>query len=166
MVFLVVMYGCESWTEKKAERKELMLLNCGVGEDSWESLGLWGDPMSPSQRSSVLNIHWKDWWWSWNSNILATWFIGKDPDAGKCWRQEQGMTEDEMVGWHHHLNGHKFESNPRSWWWTGKPGMLQSMGSERVRHNSHWTELNCQFRAYALKDVALRGHLPSVIAGE
>ena len=43
MVFPVVMYGCESWTIKKAEHKELMLLNCGVGEDSWESLGLQGD---------------------------------------------------------------------------------------------------------------------------
>ena len=43
MVFPVVMYGCESWTIKKAETKELMLLNCGVGEDSWESLGLQGD---------------------------------------------------------------------------------------------------------------------------
>ena len=48
MVFPVVMYGCESWTIKKAEAKELMLLNCGVGEDSWESLGLKGDPTSPS----------------------------------------------------------------------------------------------------------------------
>ena len=48
MVFPVVMYGCESWTTKKAEPKELMLLNCGVGEDSWESLGLRGDPTSPS----------------------------------------------------------------------------------------------------------------------
>ena len=38
------------------------------------------------------------------------WLIGKDPDAGKDWRQEEkGMTEDEMVGWHHHLNVHKFE---------------------------------------------------------
>ena len=46
MVFPVVMYGCESWTIKKAE--ELMLLNCGVGEDSWESLGLQGDPTSSS----------------------------------------------------------------------------------------------------------------------
>ena len=45
MVFPVVMYGCESWTVKKAE--ELMLLNCGVGEDSWESLGLQGGPTSP-----------------------------------------------------------------------------------------------------------------------
>ena len=48
MVFPVVMYGCESWTVKKAERQELMLLNCGVGEDSCESLGLQGDPTSPS----------------------------------------------------------------------------------------------------------------------
>ena len=42
-----------------------MLLNCGVWEDSWESLGLQGDPTSPSSRKSVLNIHWKDWCWSW-----------------------------------------------------------------------------------------------------
>ena len=48
MVFPVVMYYCESWTLKKAECKELMLLNCGVGEDSWESLELQGDPTSPS----------------------------------------------------------------------------------------------------------------------
>ena len=48
MVFPVVMYGCESWTIKKAQHKEFMLLNCGVGEDSWESLGLQEDPTSPS----------------------------------------------------------------------------------------------------------------------
>ena len=48
MVFPVVMYGCESWTINKAEDKELMLLNCGVGEDSWESLGQQGDQTSPS----------------------------------------------------------------------------------------------------------------------
>ena len=48
MVFPIVMYGCESWTVKKAERRQLMLLNCGVGEDSWESLGLQGDPTSAS----------------------------------------------------------------------------------------------------------------------
>ena len=51
-----------------------MLLNCGVEEDSWESLGLQGDQTSQSQRKSVLNIHWKDWCWSWNSNTLATWW--------------------------------------------------------------------------------------------
>ena len=48
MAFSVVMYGCESWTIKKADVKELMLLNCGAGEDSWESLGLQGDPTSQS----------------------------------------------------------------------------------------------------------------------
>ena len=48
MVFPVVMYGCESWTIKKAEHQRMMLLNCGVGEDSSESLGLQGDPTSPS----------------------------------------------------------------------------------------------------------------------
>ena len=47
IVFPVVMYGCESWTVKKAERWRIELLNCGVGEDSWESLGLQGDPTSP-----------------------------------------------------------------------------------------------------------------------
>ena len=47
MVFPVVMYGCESWTVKKAEHRRIDALNCGVGEDSWESLGLQGDPTSP-----------------------------------------------------------------------------------------------------------------------
>ena len=50
-----------------------MLLNCGVGEDSWESLGLQGDPTSPSKRKSVLNIDWENWCWRWNSSTLATW---------------------------------------------------------------------------------------------
>ena len=48
MVFPVVMYGCDSWTIKKAECRRIDVLNCGVGEDSWESLGLQGDPSSPS----------------------------------------------------------------------------------------------------------------------
>ena len=47
LIFPVVMYGYKSWTVKKAERQKLMVLNCGVGEDSWESLGLQGDPTSP-----------------------------------------------------------------------------------------------------------------------
>ena len=48
MVFPVVIYGCESWTIKELSTEELMFLNCGVVEDSWESLGLQGDPISPS----------------------------------------------------------------------------------------------------------------------
>ena len=63
------------------------------------------------------------------------WLIWKDPDAGKDWGQEEkGMTEDEMVGWPHRFNGHEFEQ-AQEWWWTGKPGMLQSMGSQRVGYN-------------------------------
>ena len=87
-----------------------MLLNCFVGENSWESIGLQGDPTSQSWRKSVLNIHWKEWCWSWNLILwpldAKSWLIWKHPDAGKDWRQEKGMTEDEMVGWHHRLNGH------------------------------------------------------------
>ena len=59
-VFLIVTYGCESWTIKKAECKEVMLSNCGVGEDSRESLGERRDQLSQSYRRSTLNIHWKD----------------------------------------------------------------------------------------------------------
>ena len=111
------MYGCESWTIRKLSTKELMLLNCGVGKDSWASLGLKGDKTSQTSRKSVLNIHWKDWCWSWSSNTpilwpsdAKNWLIRKDPDAGENWRQEEkGMTEDKMVGWHHWFNGHEFE---------------------------------------------------------
>ena len=70
-----------------------MLLNCGVGEDSWESLGLQGDQTSQSWRKSVLDIYWKDWCWSWSSNPLATWCKElthwKRHDAGKDWRQKE-----------------------------------------------------------------------------
>ena len=61
--------------------------------------------------------------------------ISKDPDAGKDWRQEEkGMTEDEMAGWHHWLNGHEFEQTGKLWW-TGSPGVLLPMGSHRVGHD-------------------------------
>ena len=72
MVFLVVMYGCESWTIKWLNTKELMLLHCSVGEDSWKSLVLQGHQTSQSQRKSIVNIHWKDWCWSWSSTILTS----------------------------------------------------------------------------------------------
>ena len=79
---------------RKLSAEELMLLNCGVGEDSWESLGLQGDPTSSFWRRSVLGVHWKDWCWSWNSNTLSkSWLIGKDPDAGRDWGQEEKGTQ-------------------------------------------------------------------------
>ena len=63
------------------------------------------------------------------------WLLRKDSDAGKDWRQEKGTTEDEMVGWNQWLNLHEFEQAPGVWWWTGKPGMPQSMGMQRIGYN-------------------------------
>ena len=73
--------------------------------------------------------------------ITAFWLIGKDSGAGRDWGQEEkGTTEDEMAGCHHRLDGRWVWVN-RSWWWTGRPGVLQFMGSQRVGHN--WaTELS------------------------
>ena len=95
--------------------EELMLLNCGVGEDSWESLGLQGDQTRrfPKGNPSWIFIGRTDA--EAETPILwppdaKSWLIWKDPDAGKDWRQEEkGTTEGEMVGWHHWLNAHKFE---------------------------------------------------------
>ena len=68
---------------------------------------------------------------------VKIWLTGKDPDTEKDWRQEEkGRTEDKMIGWYHQL-----EPGFGSWWWTGRPDVLQSMESQRVRHD--WvTELN------------------------
>ena len=70
-------------------------------------------PLDYKEIQLVLGVHRKDWCWSWNSNTLATSCKElthlKNPDAGKDWGQEEkGTTEDEMVGWHHWLNGHGF----------------------------------------------------------
>ena len=96
------------WRRLSAE--ELMHRNCGVGEDSWESLGLQGHPTSPL---------WRDRPWDFFGRTDAkaetpvlwpphakSWLIGKDSDAGRDWgREEKGTTEDEMAGWHHWLDG-------------------------------------------------------------
>ena len=123
-----------------------MLLNCGIGKDSWESLGLQGDPTNPSQRRSVLGVHWKDRCWSWNSNTLATscqelahlkrpWF----------WERLRAGGEGDNRGWDGWMASRTWWTwvwvNSGSWWWTGRPGMLQFMGSQRVGHD--WAaELN------------------------
>ena len=94
-----------------------MLLNCRIGEDSWESFGQQGDPpVHPKGDQSWVFIgrtnveaetpilclpEWRTLIWTWTSF---------DPDAGKDWRQEEkGTIEDEMVGWHHRLSGYEFE---------------------------------------------------------
>ena len=61
-----------------------------------------------------------------------SWLIGKDPDAGKDWGQEEKGLEDEMAGWHPWLDGRESQLNSGSWWWTGRPGVLQFMGLQRV----------------------------------
>ena len=147
MVFPVVMYRCESWTVKKAEcRKSDAFGNCGVGEDSWESLRLQGDPTSLPQRRSVLSVHWKDWCWSWNSNTLATsWEELTHWKRPWCWEGlgAGGEGDDRRWdGWMASLARWTWVwVNSGSWWWTGRPGVLWFMGSQRVRHD--WaTELN------------------------
>ena len=131
------------WRKLNAEK--LMLLNCGVGEDSWESLGLQGDPTNPSSRS-VLGVHWKDWCWGWNSNTLATscrvdslektLMLGGIGGRRRRGRQRMrwldGITDSTWV-W----------VNSRSWWWTGRPGMLQFMGSKEydMTERLNWTKI-------------------------
>ena len=131
---------------RKLSAKELMLLNCGVGEDSWESLGLQGDPTSPSWRRSVLGVRWKDWCWSWNANTLATWCEElthlKRP---WCWERLKARGEGDDRGWDGWMASPTQWTwvwvSSRSWWWTGRPGVLQSMGSQTTGHD--WaTELN------------------------
>ena len=88
-----------------------MLWNCGIGEDSWESLGLQGDQTSQSYRKSVLNIHCKDDAEAevpifWPSDVKKR-LIRKDPDAGNDWRLDKKWeTEDEMDEGLHCLNGY------------------------------------------------------------
>ena len=117
MVFPVVMYECESWTIMKAEHQII---------DAFE-LWCWRRLMRvpwTARRSnqSILKetspeYYWKDWCWAetpilWPPDVKNG-LIGKDPDAGKDWRQEEkGITEDKMVGWHHRLEGHEFGWTP------------------------------------------------------
>ena len=113
MVFPVVMYGCKSWTIKKAECQRIHALNCGTGEDSRESLGLQEQISHPKGNQPWIFIGRTDaetespilWPPDANSKLIE-----KDSDAGADWGQkEKGVTEDEMVGWHHRLNGPEFE---------------------------------------------------------
>ena len=123
-----------------------MLLNCGVEEDSWESFGLQGDPTSPSWKRSVLGVHWKDWCWNWNSNTLATWCEELTHLKRSWWRKwlkARGEGDDRgWDGWIASLTQWTWIwVNSRSWWWTGKHGVLQSMGSRSQTRLNNWTEL-------------------------
>ena len=119
LIFLVVMYGCESWTIKKAEHQRI---------DAFWTVGLEKTLESPLDCKEIKLVNPKrnqSWifigmtdaeaetpilWLPYGKN----WFTGKEPDAGKDRRQEEkGTTEDEMNGWHHQLDGHEFEQTLR-----------------------------------------------------
>ena len=131
---------------RKLSAEELMLLNCGVGEDSWESLGLQGDPTSPFYRRSVLGVLWKEWCLSWNSSTLAT--SCKELTHWKrlwCWEGLGAGEEGDNRGWDSWMASSTQWTwvwvNSESRQWTGRPGLLQFMGSQRVGHD--WaTDLN------------------------
>ena len=105
-------------------------------------------PVLAKSRTLVLwfplVIHWKDWCWSWNSNTLATWCEElthwESPWCRERWKAGGKGVDKEWDGWMVSLTQWTWVwINSGSWWWTGRPGMLQSMGSQRVGHD--WTEL-------------------------
>ena len=152
MVFLWSCMDVRVGLWRRLSTKELMPLNCGVGEDSWQSLGLQGGATSPFWRRSTLDF-------SGRNDAKAetpvlwpphakSWLIGKDSDAGRDWGQEEkGTTKDEMAGWHHWLDEHESE-------WTlgvgdGHGGLVccDSWGRKEsdTTERLNWTELNWLF---------------------
>ena len=110
------MYGYESWTIKKAEcqRMDAFDLWCWrrLLRVSWttrRSNQSILKEISPECSLEGLMLMLKLKLQYFGHLMWRTDSVGKDPAAGKDWRQEKGMTEDEMVGWHHRLNGHEFE---------------------------------------------------------
>ena len=113
MVYPVVMYGCEIWTIKKAEHRKNWCFWTVVLEKTLESPLDCKEikPVNPKGNQSWIFIGRTDAEAPicWPPDI-KNWLTRKDPDDGKYWRQEKkGKTEDEMIGWHHQLNGHEFE---------------------------------------------------------
>ena len=147
MVFPVVMYGCESWTVKKAEHRRidafelwcwrrLLRVPWTAGRSNQSIL----KEISPGCSLEGMMLKLK---LQYFGHLM--WRVGKDPDAGRDWGQEEkGMTEDEMAGWHHWLDGREFE-------WTlvdgdGQGGLAccDSWGHKEsdMTERLNWTELN------------------------
>ena len=163
-VFSVVMYGCESWIIKKAEhqRTDAFELWCWrrllrvpwTARRSHQSIL---KETSPKHSLEGLMLKLKP---------LATWWeeliMWKDLDAGKDWRREEkGMTEDKMVGWHHRLNGHGFGWTPGVGDGQGGLACCSSWGRKESDMTEwlNWTELNYR-RKERLCLGALRGPSP------
>ena len=113
MVFPVVVYGCESWTIKKAECRRIDAF------ELWCWRRLLREPWTAKRSNQSILKEISPWVFIGRTDIEAetprlwppdvkSWLIGKDPDAGKDWGREKETTEDEMVGWHHWLDGHGF----------------------------------------------------------
>ena len=122
----------EKTLESPLDCKEIQPIH-PKGDQSWEFIGR-------TDAEAETPILWPP--------HAKSWLIGKDSDAGRDWGQEEKeTTEDEMTGWHHQLDGWVWV-NSGSWWWTGRPGVLWFMGSQRVVHNwvteLNWPELNCR----------------------
>ena len=153
MVFPVVTYRCESWIVKKAEHQRIdvfelwcwrrLLRVHWIARRSNQSIL---KEISPGCSLERLMLKLKLQYFG-HLMHAKSWLIWKDPDAGKDWRQEEkGTTEDEMVGMASPTQWTWVCVNSGSCWWTGRPEVLWSMGSQTVGHD--WvTELNwkCSF---------------------
>ena len=146
MVFPVVMYGCESWTIKKAEHWKIDAF------DLWCWRRLLRVPWTARRSNqSILKISPRcslegRWCWSWNSNIFATWC--EELTYLKtlwCWERLKAEEGDDR-GWDGWMASPTWWTwvwvNSRSWWWTGRPGVLWFMGLQRRTLLSDWTELS------------------------
>ena len=140
---------------RKLSAKELMLLNCGVGEDSWESHDCkeiqpvhsegdhpW-DFLGRNDAKAETPVLWPP--------HVKNWLIGKDPDAGRdWWQEEKGTTEDMMAGWHHRLDGREFEWSPGVGDGQGGLACCDSWGRKEsdTTERLNWTELMLRWLLY------------------
>ena len=141
MVSPVVMYGCEGWTIKKVERWRIDAFELWC----WRTLLRVPWTARRSNQSILKEIspeflNWKDWCWSWNSNTLATWC--EELTHWKrpwCWERLRARGEGAGRGWDGWMASPTQWTwvwvNSGIWWWTGRSGMLLSMGSQKVRYD-------------------------------
>ena len=172
MVFPVVMYGCESWTVKKAEwwRIDAFELWC------WRRLLRVPWTARRSNQSilkSTLGFLWREWCWSWNSITLATWC--EELTHWKrlwCWEGLGAGGEGDVRGWDDWMASltrwRRVWVNSRSWWWTGRPGVLQFMGLQRVGHDwateLNWTVPEMSSSKYCFSEI--RANITNKFCGE
>ena len=137
MVFQVAMYGCDSGTIKKAECWSIDVFELWCWRRLWESLWtarrsnqsfLKGISLEHSLEGLILKLQYFGHLTRRTDSLEKTLMLGKIEGR---WRRG-GMTEDEMVRWHHQLNGHEFEQNFRRWWRTGEPGVLSPWGPKEL----------------------------------